>query len=74
MCYAMPPERRSSGSRSAAPFSEHELVHAEFELHFQRMLARHAFDIVHINHLLGFPLVAAAFRSRLWSARRADAA
>ncbi len=38
-----------------APVSDHALVHPELELQFQRLLARHAFDIVHINHLIGFP-------------------
>ena len=32
------------------------LSHPEFELRFQSLLSRHAFDVVHFNHLIGYPL------------------
>lgn len=32
-----------------------DLTHPEFEIQFQRLLSEYGFDIVHINHLMGYP-------------------
>jgi glycosyltransferase involved in cell wall biosynthesis len=40
----------------SVPVRIDDLSHHEFEFHFQSLLSRHAFEIVHFNHFIGYPL------------------
>ena len=43
------------------PVLQGDLVHEGFEHEFQALLARHAFDLVHVNHLIRYPVSLLAF-------------
>lgn len=43
------------------PVTQGDLVHREFEHQFQALLNRHGFDIVHVNHLIRYPISILAF-------------